>query len=158
MMIGDTAEAIRILKSINFIDSELFGLTVDKFKVRLLVRTEVAPEIKSCGFDPGFDLVGFDFRLVENIKFSFHMANLGPAYLEDGELAAGGIAAFRFEPLDLRRAGSTCRTDRINHYRDTVDIYEIDLLLNYGFIKFQFSDLSIATYVPEDLADKPTIA
>ena len=151
MKIDATAEAIRILKSINFIDSDLFGLTVDLFKVRLLINTEVSPEIKRSGFDPGFDLVGFDFRLVENIKFDFHMAYLGPAYLEDGELSAGGIASFSFEPLDLRKVGSTCRTDRINVYRDMVDVYEVDMLLNYGSIKFRFSDLSVATYVPEDL-------
>ena len=47
MKIGDTAGAIRILKSINFIDSDLFGLTVDLFKVRLLINTELSPEIKS---------------------------------------------------------------------------------------------------------------
>lgn len=151
MKIDDTASAVRILKSINFIDSDLFGLTVDLFKVRLLINTEVSPEIKSSGFDPGFDLLGFDFRLVENLKFSFHMAYLGPAYLEDGDLSAGGIAAFNFEPLDMRRAGSTCRTDRINVYRDMVDVYEVDMLLNYGSIKFQFADLSVATYKPEDL-------
>ena len=46
MKIDDTAEAIRILKSINFIDSDLFGLTVDLFKVRILINTEVSAEIK----------------------------------------------------------------------------------------------------------------
>lgn len=149
-IIGDTATAIKILRGINFIDSELFGLTVDLFKVRLLVNTEVSPAIKALGLDPGYDLVGFDFRLVENLKFDFHMAYLGPAYLEDGDLSAGGIAAFSFDPLDIRKAGSTCRTDRMNVYRDMVEVYEVDMLLNYGSISFRFSDLSVATYPPED--------
>ncbi len=39
MVISDTNEAIKILNSVNFIDSGLFGLTVDIFRLRILLST-----------------------------------------------------------------------------------------------------------------------
>jgi hypothetical protein len=154
MTISDTTEAIRILRSVNFIDSGLFGLTVDVFKLRLLLSTHPTPQMERFGYNPAIHVLGFDFRSVENLKFDFHLAGLGPAYLEDGDLAAIDIAQFRFEPLELRKAGATHQTDKLGVLRDRgdmVDVYEVSMPLNYGLIEFQFSNLRVATHIAQDL-------
>ncbi len=105
-------------------------------------------------YDPAIHVLGCEFRFVKRLNIRLNLPGLGPAYLQDGDLAAIDIAYFRFENFDLRKVGATHQTDRLGvllDKGDMVDVYEVGMPLNYGEISFQFSDLRIATHIAQDL-------
>jgi hypothetical protein len=149
-MARSTAENIEILKSINFEDSNLFGLAIDIFKVRLLI-TCVESQLEPFGFGANCDLC-FDFRHINSLILSIHKGLLGPPYLEDGELSAISFADFEISTLDLRWVGRGVPPSYNPKERTPLDEYEINLpFASNGSITFRFSDLRVDTFDAESL-------
>lgn len=150
-MVRTTAESVEILKSINYVDSALFGLHIDIFKVRLLVNCFWSPGLARLGLSQNADLY-FDFRHVHSFLFSVHKGVLGPPYLDDGDLSAITLADFDIGELDVRHVGkfTPCGEDM------QVDEYEVFFpFRRNGSLKFRFGDLRVGTFDPEKVDDAP---
>ena len=154
-MLNDTAKSIRLLKSINYDDSALFGLNLDIFKISLfmsVVQTRGLPEF---GFDQSgvfADNLVFDFRLVSFVNLRVNKGEFGPAYLPDGELAAINFGP-SVRSFSIKQSGASGMTDRIDNYRDMVPIYEVTLDFACGSIEFSFSNLRVRQFIPERIDD-----
>lgn len=144
------ADPLDVLRAVNDIDSALFGLSIDIFKVRLLIMADLSYELTSLGFDADHANICFDFRQVENLVFSASKANLGPAYLEDGDLALMDL--FSFDSIEIKKAGETGITDRLNVYGERREVHEVRISFRLGgIIQFEFADLEYTTFDPLDL-------
>ena len=151
-MLTDTEESIRLLKSINFVDSALFGLSIDIFKITLLVTVIQTAGLQEFGFDDEgacADDLAFDFSRIGFLNLNVRKGEFGPPYLATGELAALDFASFR--SFDIRRAGLSGRTDRDGEYRDSVPIHELVVETGYGSIEFSFCDVRVRRFKPEQL-------
>lgn len=152
-MTRSTAESIEILKAVNFIDSGLFGLSVDIFKVRLLICCRWSPGLARLGFSQNADLC-FEFRLADSFLFSVHKGLFGPPYLEDGDLSAINLADFDIGELDLRHVGRTIPPS-YDEKAEWVDQYEVHFpFLSNGSLQFRFSTLSVDTFDPESVDNR----
>jgi len=149
-MARSTAENIEILKSINFEDSNLFGFAIDIFKVRLLITCIESP-LERFGFSTNCDLC-FDFRHINSLILSIHKGELGPPYLEDGELSAISFADFDIRELDLRLVGRGAPPSYSLEEREPLDEYEVHFpFRSNGSITFRFSDLRVDLFDSESL-------
>lgn len=148
----ETAESIKLLEAINYLDSGLFGLCIDIFKIRLLVSVVQTGGLEDFGFDPeGFlgDWLCFDFSGIKSLNLDLKRGEFGPPYLEDGQLAALDLSDFG--SFAMKKIGKSGSTSKLGCYRELVDIYEVDLVLHYGSIKFSFCDLTVSKFIPENL-------
>lgn len=152
-MLTDTPSSIRLLESINYVDSALFGLSVDIFKVSLFISVIQTAGLREFGFDQnglyGDDLV-FEFRRIQHLKLQISKGEFGPPYLEDGELSAIDLGP-SFRTFGIRKVGTTHVTDRYSVYRDMVDIHEVTLDFGTGTVDFAFCDLRVKQFSPEEL-------
>ena len=147
----NTVESIELLESINYEDSSLLGLSVDIFKVRLLINAELSPNVERFGFGPYADLC-FDFRHINSLLFSIHKGVFGPPYLDDGDLSAISFANFGFGLLDLRKVGKTHPLAYMLEDRELIDEYEVNIPFRMnGSVSFRFAELKVGTFVPESL-------
>jgi hypothetical protein len=145
------ANALEVLNSINYIDSTLFGFSIDIFKIRLFISAQESSRLIEFGFDEGYAHLCLEFRLVENLKIDINKSVFTPPYLEDGDLAAAHLLDFDFELLDLKKVGSTGQTDRMGEYGEMRDIHEVRFTFRHAAMQFQFIDLEISTFEPLDL-------
>jgi len=151
MIINDTAKCVNIIRSINYLDSSLFGLGIDIFKVRIMVSSTLSSELIRFGFDERFENICCDFSQIRNLELEIKKSVFGPPYLEDGQLAAIDLADFNFKTPKIRKTGSTSTTDRLDCYGTNRDIYEIQFTFDYGMIRFEFVELEISVFDPENL-------
>lgn len=145
------ADPIKLLRSINYIDSALFGLSIDLFKIRLFCTFRQSLGLLQLGFEEGGADVCLEFRLVENLKLEINKSVFAPPYLDDGDLSAANLLDFDFGPLDLKKVGSTGRTARPGEYGERRDIHEVRFTFRYAMLQFQFIELEISTFEPLDL-------
>lgn len=149
-MARSTAEGIEILKSINFEDSSLFGVSVDIFKVRILITCVESP-LECFGYGTHTDLC-FDFRHINQLVFSLHKGLFGPPYLADGDLSAISMADFDIRELELRKVGRGMPLSYSPEEQERVDEYHVNFpFRSNGAIAFRFSDLRVDTFDPESL-------
>lgn len=146
-----TQRAIRALRSINAIDSALFGFCIDIFKVRIFISAGLSPGLESLGFNGDHDDLRFDFRQVSELNVDFKRGQLGPPYLEDGSLAVVDLADLDSEAIPLSEAGATGQTNRLNHYREMRSIYQVAFSTHHGEIRFKFVDADLHRFVPSEL-------
>lgn len=146
----ETERALRVLQAINFLDSELFGFSVDIFKVRILISAGLS-EIGEFGYDPTFESLCFDFRRVEDLRIDYRKGWIAPPYLEDGELAAIDLDNFQFQSIELKKSGTTCDTERQNVSGPFRDRYDVAFAFRGGVIAFKFADLRVSTFGAEAL-------
>src|SRR5687767_8154177 len=99
------ANPLEVLDSINYIDSALFGLSIDLFKIRLFVSARESSKLIKFGFNEGYADLCLEFRIVENLKLDINKSVFTPPYLEDGDLSAADLLDFDFELLDLKKVG-----------------------------------------------------
>ncbi len=78
MIINDTAKCVNIIRSINYIDSSLFGLGIDIFKVRIMVSATLSSELKSFGFNERFEGICCDFSQIRNLELEIKKSTFGP--------------------------------------------------------------------------------
>ncbi|HEX8514281.1 MAG TPA: hypothetical protein VF688_14380 [Allosphingosinicella sp.] len=145
------ANPFELLDSINYIDSALFGLSIDLFKIRLFCTFRQSLGLLKLGFEEGGADLCLEFRLIENLKLNMNKSVFGPPYLEDGDLAAGDLFDFDFEVLNLKKVGSTGLTDRLGEYTELRDIHEVHFSFRNASMQFQFVTLEISTFDPLDL-------
>lgn len=151
MLIKDTNQSVKLLESINFIDSSLFGFSVDIFKIQLLIDAELSSSLKDIGLNENFEELQFDFRLIRNLQLKLDKPIFGPPYDADGELMTLSLGNFTFESLNIIKEGITGTTQRDGVYSDGKPIYAVDIEFYYGRIKFQFSELEISLFDPRPL-------
>jgi hypothetical protein len=145
------AKPLDVLSSINYSDSALFGLSIDIFKVRLLITAIQSSQLERFGFEEDHAYLCCDFRKIENLKLDIRKPVFAPPYLEDGDLAAVDLADFDFECVDLRKVGATGLTDRYGGHGEMRDIHEIRLtFIGGGALQFQFASLEISVFDPID--------
>ena len=152
-MVTDTAESIRLFKSINFEDSELFGLSIDIFKVTLLIWVIQTGGLQEFGFDQDGiygDHLAFEFTRIQSLNLKICKGEFGPPYLEDGDLSAITLGQ-SFRKFEIREAGASGSTDRYDVYREPVAIHEVTLDFAGGSINFGFCDLKVRKFIPENL-------
>lgn len=147
-------DPIEVLSSINYIDSALFGLSIDLFKIRLFIDAQESSRLMSYGFDEGYAHLCFEFRLIENLKVDLNRSLFAPPYLEDGDLSAADLFDFDFEILDIKKVGKTGRANRYDEYSEFRDIYEVRFTFRNGLLQFQFVNLEVFTFDPLDLDKK----
>ena len=145
------ANSLEVLDSINYIDSALFGLSIDLFKIRLFINARESSRLIQFGFNEGYAHLCLEFRLIKNLKIDMNKSVFTPPYLEDGELAAAHLFDFDFEMLDLKKVGFTGETDRINEYKELRAMHEIRMTFRNASLQFQFVTLEISTFEPVDL-------
>lgn len=145
------ANPFELLNSINYIDSALFGLSIDLFKIRLFCTFRQSLGLLKLGFEEGGADLCLEFRIIENLKVDMNKSVFGPPYLEDGDLAAGDLFDFDFETLDLKKVGSSGHTDRLGEYTELRDIHEVRFTFRNATLQFQFGNLEISTFDPLDL-------
>lgn len=146
-----TSRAIRALRSINAIDSALFGFCIDIFKVRIFISTGLSSGLDGLGFNGDHDELCFDFRQVSELNIDFAKGELGPPYLEDGSLAAIDLADLKGGEIPLSEAGSTSRTNKLNHYGEMRSIYEVTFHTRLGEIGFKFADAHVSRFAAHEL-------
>ena len=146
-----TERAIRALRSINAIDSALFGFCIDIFKVRIFISAGLSSGLESLGFDGNHEDLCFDFRQVSELNVDFGTGELGPPYLEDGSLAAMDLADLVGEAIPLSEEGATRRTNRINRYREMRTVYQVVFPTRRGEIRFKFVDADVNKFAPDEL-------
>ena len=147
----ETAESVKLLESINYADSGLFGLSIDVFKIRLLISVVQTGGLQEFGFDPEGvfgDWLCFEFSGIKSLNLDLKRGEFGPPYLEDGQLSASDLSDFR--SFTMKRIGKSGDTSKLGTYRELVDIHEVDIVLNYGSIKFSFCDLTVSDFTPEN--------
>lgn len=145
------ANPFELLVSINYIDSALFGLSIDIFKIRLFVTAQQSAGLLKLGFEDGYADLCIEFRLIRNLTVNMDKPIFAPPYLDDGDLSAVNLFNFDFERLDLRKVGSTGDTDRSGQYNELRDIHEVRFTSRNLTLQFQFVDLEISTFEPSDL-------
>lgn len=145
------ANPLELLKSINYIDSALFGLSIDIFKIRLFVTAQQSSGILNLGFEEGYADLCLEFRIIRNLTINMNKAVFAPPYLDDGDLSAVNLLDFDFERLELKKVGSTGDTDQSGQYNELRDIHELRLTFRNATMQFQFVDLEISTFEPLDL-------
>lgn len=126
------ARPLEVLDSINYIDSALFGLGIDIFKIRLLIAAVLSSGLRKFGFEDDHAYLCFDFRLPESLNLNIKKGVFCPPYLEDGELAACNLLDFDFERIETKKVGSTGQTERINEYGERHDIHEMRMTFSGG--------------------------
>lgn len=145
-MPNDISNEINILNTVNYMDSALFGFTIDIFKIQLFISLPESPELEEFGISKDSDLC-YEFLLVEDVEINFVGNRLGPPYLDNGELSAINIADFFFEELDIKKAGVTTYTDVIDKVGEIRDRYEVQFTLSgKGKIAFKFADIKISAF------------
>ena len=145
-MSNDISNEINILNTVNYMDSALFGFSIDIFKIQLLISLPESPELEEFGISKDSDLC-CEFLLVEDVEINFFENRLGPPYIENGELSAMNIADFFFEELDIKKAGVTTDTDIGDEIGEIRDRYEVQFTLsNKGKIAFKFADIKISIF------------
>lgn len=146
----ETERALRVIQAINFLDSDLFGFSVDIFKVRILISAGLSA-IEEFGYDPTFESLCFDFRRVEDLKIDYRKGWIAPPYLEDGELGAIDLDHFQFESIEVRKSGKTIDSQRQNVSGPSRDRYDIAFACRGGAIAFKFADLRVSAFDAEAL-------
>ena len=149
-----SAKPIDVLKAINFVDSALFGIEIDIFKIRLLVSVCESPDLMEFGFSDPFGDFCLDFRRIGLLELNIRKGEFGPPYLEDGDLSAICLADFNYEPVQIEKNGATGMTDRYGEYREARDRYEVRFTLTGGSLKFWFVDLDVSLFDPLDFDRK----
>jgi hypothetical protein len=145
------ANPLEVLDSINYIDSALFGFSIDIFKIRLFLTVRQSSELMKFGFEQDYAYLCFEFRVIRNLRVNMDKAMFAPPYLDDGDLSAVDLFDFDFEILDIKKAGQTGHTDRLGEYKELHDIYEIKLTFRDAMLQFQFVNLEIREFDPLDL-------
>lgn len=148
----DTQKALQILEAINLEDSDLFGFSVDPFKIRLLISAGLSSRLEAFKLNPIAEDLCFDFRLLGGDGFNVRLARgpFGPPYSNDGELLANDLSSFTGITFNLRECGGTEITERWEVERARVPVYEIEVHLFTGSIQFQFCDVRMSTFSAED--------
>lgn len=146
--------ALELLDSINYIDSALFGLSIDIFKIRLFCTFRDSLGLLNLGFENGGAHLCLEFRLIENLKIDMSKSIFAPPYLEDGDLAAADLFDFDFGTLDLKKVGSTGLTNRLGEYTKPRDIHEVRFTFRNATVQFQFISLEISTFEPLELDNR----
>lgn len=144
------ADSLELLKSLNYIDSALFGLSIDIFKIRLFVTAQQSAGLLKLGFEDGYADLCLEFRIVRNLTINLNKAVFAPPYLDDGDLSAVNLLKFDFARLELNKIGLTGDTARSGQY-ESRDIHEISFVFTTGTLQFQFADLEISIFDPLDL-------
>jgi hypothetical protein len=151
------ADPVELLRSINYVDSALFGISIDIFKLRLFVTAQQSLGLARLGFDEGAAFLCMEFRSISNLKMDIDKSVFGPPYLDDGNLSALDLLNFDFDDLDLRKVGATGLTDRSGEYREMRDVYEVRFTFRNAALRFRFADLEITTFEPETLDIKHSL-
>ncbi len=154
---AETERALRVLQVINFLESDLFGFSVDIFKVRILISAG-SSAIGEFGYDPTFESLCFDFGRVEDLKIDYRKGWIAPPYLEDGELAAIDLDHFQCESIEVKKSGKTIDSERQNVSGPSRDRYDIAFACRGGMIAFRFADLRVSTFEAEALDEGRTAA
>lgn len=149
-----TADSLKLLNSINYVDSSLFGLSVDPFKIRLFCTFRQSVGLLELGFEEGGAHLCLEFRLTENLKIDLNKSNFTPPYLEDGDLAAVDLLDFDSTGLDLKKIGFASHTDRLGGYQERREHYEVRFTFVNATLQFLFVDLEISVFEPSDLDNK----
>lgn len=144
------APPLDVLRSINYIDSALFGVHLDIFKVRLLISVRQSDALKHLGFADGGGNLCADFRQIRNLDFRICKSTFPPPFLEDGELAATDILDFNFDSIEIEKVGSTGETDRLGEYREMRDIHEVRFTSIEATLLFQFVTVTLSIFDPLD--------
>lgn len=145
------ADSLEVLHSINYIDSALFGLSIDLFKIRLFVSARESSRLVKFGFDDGYADLCLEFRIVKDLELNMNKSIFTPPYVEDGDLSAADLLDFDFEILDLKKVGSTGQTDRMGEFRELRDLQQIKFTFGNAMLQFQFVELEISTFEPLSL-------
>lgn len=148
------ADPLKLLGSINYIDSALFGLSIDIFKIRLFVTAQQSAGLSRLGFEDGYADLCLEFRIIRNLMININKTAFAPPYLDDGDLSAVNLLKFDFARLELKKVGSTGDSDRSGQYNRSRDVHEVSLAFTNGTLKFQFADLQISTFDPLDLDNR----
>lgn len=148
------APPLDVLRSINYIDSALFGVHIDIFKVRLLISVRQSEAMKRLGFEDGNGNLCADFRQMRNLDFRVRKSTFCPPFLEDGELAATDILDFNFDSIAIKKVGSTGETDRLGEYLEMRDIHEIRFTSVEAKLQFQFVTVTLSIFEPLDFHKK----
>jgi hypothetical protein len=72
------ASALELLRSINYIDSALFGLSIDIFKLRLFLSARQSSGLAKLGFEEGGADLCLEFRIVENLEVHLSKSTYAP--------------------------------------------------------------------------------
>jgi hypothetical protein len=144
------ANPLELLNSINYIDSALFGLSIDIFKIRLFMTAQQSAGLLKLGFEDGYADLCLEFRIIRNLTINLNKGMFAPPYLDDGDLSAVNLLHFDFSRLELKKIGYTGDTNRSGEYKRR-DLHEIRFVFTTGTLQFQFADLEISTFEPSDL-------
>lgn len=145
------ADPLELLKSLNYIDSALFGLSIDIFKIRLFVTAQQSMGLLKLGFEDGYADLCLEFRIIRNLSLNMNKGVYAPPYLDDGDLSAVNLLDFDLERIELKKVGSTGDTERSGQYSELRDIHEVHFAFTSGTLQFQFVNLEISTFEPLDL-------
>ena len=144
------APPLDVLRSINYIDSALFGIHIDIFKVRLLISVCQSEALEDLGFEDGNGDLCADFHQIRNLDFRISKSTFCPPFLEDGELAATDILDFNFDSIEIRKVGSTGQTDRLGEYGEMRDIHVVRFTSVQAALQFQFVAVTLSVFEPLD--------
>ena len=144
------ANPLDILRSISYIDSALFGISIDIFKVRLLITVCQSENLKELGFADDHGYLCADFRQIRNLDFTISKSTFAPPFLEDGDLAATDLVDFNFDSIEIKKVGATGETDRLGEYREMRDIHEVRLTSVEATLQFQFVAVTLSIFEPLD--------
>lgn len=154
MIETDQSKCLTLLREINFVDSELIGLEVDIYKLRLLIDVRLSSHLKAFGLNPVGENLCFDFRLLGGNGYCIEMKRLvphGPTHTCDGELLLNTLGRIDLADLEVVNRGMTTLTDRDGVEGAPRPIFEICLPYCHGKVTFQFTEMRVCTFREEDL-------